>query len=117
MHIKNLLPALLLIGTIGATTPAMAMTSRDNGSNTNPALTGGKYDSTEIIRMQKRAEEIRNMDIQNMSPSEKSTLRKEVKGMLKEARAYDEYEHHSSVVYISAGGLIIILLLLILILD
>lgn len=58
-----------------------------------------------------RLEEIKSMDIESMSRSEKRKLRKEVRSIEKEMREINE-----GGVYISVGGIIIILLLLILLL-
>jgi hypothetical protein len=62
----------------------------------------------EIQKLTERLEEIKAMDISNMSNKEKRALRKEVKAT--------EKAMQSSGVYISVGGLIIIILLLILLL-
>jgi hypothetical protein len=58
-----------------------------------------------------RLEEIKAMDIESMSRSEKRKLRREVRSIEKEMR-----EINDGGVYISVGGIIIILLLLILLL-
>ena len=58
-----------------------------------------------------RLEDIKSMDIESMSRSEKRKLRKEVRSIEKEMR-----EINNGGVYISVGGIIIILLLLILLL-
>ena len=58
-----------------------------------------------------RVNEIQAMDKTNMSYSEKTALRKELKKMKKEASALD------SKVYLSVGAIIIIILILILILK
>src|SRR4051812_11476299 len=59
-------------------------------------------------RLTKRLEEIKSMDVENMSRSEKRALRKEVKHI--------EKTMATGGVYISVGALLIIVLLLILLL-
>ncbi|MDE3183247.1 MAG: hypothetical protein KGM16_07505 [Bacteroidota bacterium] len=59
-------------------------------------------------QIENRLIEIRDMDKTNLSKVEKKDLRKEVKGLKKEAR--------NSGIYLSVGAIIIIILLLILLL-
>lgn len=59
-------------------------------------------------QIEARLIEIRNMDKTNLTSAEKKELRKEVKGLRKEAR--------SGGIYLSVGAIIIIILLLILLL-
>jgi hypothetical protein len=80
------------------------------------AATNNRHDdSLQIIYIEKRVNEIRNMDVQNMSAAEKHSLKAELKQLLKQAKGYNE-RYSSSGVYFSVGALIIIILLLILIL-
>lgn len=60
-----------------------------------------------IDQLTRRLEEIRSMDMENLSRTEKRVLRKEVKEIKKEMQL-------SGGVYISVGALLIIILLLIL---
>lgn len=80
-----------------------------NGSKT-PVKEISAEDKARAEQILKRLEEIKAMDIQSMSSSEKRQLRKEVKAAKKELATV------ASGVYISVGALIIIILLLILIL-
>jgi hypothetical protein len=64
--------------------------------------------AAEIQRLTKRLEEIKAMDVSNMTHKEKRALRKEVRAA--------EKTMQSSGVYISVGALVIIILLLILLL-
>jgi hypothetical protein len=73
----------------------------------NPAISKTP-DAAEIQKLTDRLEEIKAMDIGNMSNKEKRALRKEVKAAEKKVQ--------SSGVYISVGALIIIILLLIILL-
>jgi Flp pilus assembly protein TadB len=64
--------------------------------------------AAEMQRLTERLEEIKAMDISNMTKKEKRALRKEVRETEKKVQ--------SSGVYVSVGALIIIILLLILLL-
>jgi hypothetical protein len=67
-------------------------------------------EQTRINQLVGRLEQIKSMDIDNMSKAERKALRKEVKDIKREVNAI------SGGVYISVGALILIVLLLILIL-
>jgi hypothetical protein len=76
-------------------------------SSTNPVAT----DSTRVLALMKRLEEIKSMDFAAMSPREKREIRKEVRSLTKEVR-----DINGRGIYISAAGIVIIILLLILLL-
>ena len=64
-----------------------------------------------LARISQRVNEIQNMDKTNLTADEKRALRKELKGMYKNAAPLDQK------VYLSVGAIIIIILVLILILK
>jgi len=100
MSTKKIIPVLLMAFCISFVTPTFA-------ANTTPA----KTEVPKEVRAQQiehRLIEIKNMDKSNLSRAEKKELRKEVKGLRKEAR-------HAGI-YLSVGAIIIIILLLILLL-
>ena len=64
-----------------------------------------------MTEMRKRVEEIKSIDRSSLTKEERKALKKELRDMNKEARAFGERG-----VYLSVGAIIIIILLLILIL-
>jgi hypothetical protein len=112
MYIKNLVKAFFILCIITLCTQFKAAAYYVPVSVIGS--TTGNDDSMQIVKMERRVNEIRGMDIQDMSSTQKASLRVELKQMLKQARGYDD--GHYSGVYLSVGGLIIIILLLILIL-
>lgn len=100
--VKKLIPVLLMlfvaIPGFSSETPA--------ANNTSPSEAAAR---AEVLT--NRLEEIKAMDTESMTRSEKRALRKEVKAIEKEVKKINE-----GGVYISVGGIIIILLLLILLL-
>ena len=107
MKLKNFLEAISIAIVLLITVPAQSF------ATTAPVTTfadPGKNDAM-LKRISARVEEIQNMDKSNLSDDEKKALRKELKGMYKDARGLDQK------VYISVGAIIIVILLLILILK
>ena len=76
--------------------------------DTKPAMT--EQQKLRIEQIERRVEEIKNIDRSTLSRQERKDLRKELLEMKKEAKA------NSGGVYLSVGAIIIILLILILIL-
>jgi len=100
MSAKKIIPILLMAFSIAFVTPTFAAKE-----------TPLKKEVPKEVRAQQiehRLIEIKNMDKSNLSQAEKKDLRKEVKGLKKEAR-------HAGI-YLSVGAIIIIILLLILLL-
>ncbi|MEO6893785.1 MAG: hypothetical protein ABI136_02060 [Ginsengibacter sp.] len=100
MSTKKIIPVLLMAFAISFVSPTFA-------AKTNPV----KNEVPKEVRAQQiehRLVEIRDMDKTNLSSTDKKELRKEVKGLKKEAR--------SQGIYLSIGAVIIIILLLILLL-
>ena len=100
MTTKKMLPALLMVMSITLITPVFA-------SNSTPVKTEVPKE-VRAKQIETRLIEIRNMDKTNMTRAEKKDLRKEVKGLKKEAATQG--------IYLSIGAVIIIILLLILLL-
>lgn len=100
MSTKKIIPVLLMAFTISFVSPTFA-------SKVDPV----KTEVPKEVRAQQiehRLIEIRDMDKSNLSSADKKELRKEVKGLKKEAR--------NAGIYLSVGAIIIIILLLILLL-
>ena len=100
MNTKKILPILLVVCSFSFVAPTFA-------TRAVPA----KTEIPKEVRAQQiesRIIEIRDMDKTNLSRAEKKDLRKEVKGLKKEARERG--------IYLSIGAIIIIILLLILLL-
>ena len=100
MNTKKILPVLLMAFSISFVTPVFAAKA-----------TPVKTEVPKEVRAQQienRLIEIRDMDKTNLSKVEKKDLRKEVKGLKREAR--------DKGIYLSVGAIIIIILLLILLL-
>ncbi len=100
MNPKKIIPFLLMAICITLVTPVLAL-ERSEPKTEVPKEVRAK-------QIEARLYEIREMDKTSLTSSEKKELRKEVKGLRKEAR--------SRGIYLSVGAIIIILLLLILIL-
>ena len=100
MSTKKFIPVLLMAFFISLVSPTFAN-----------KVTPVKKEVPKEVRAQQienRLLEIRDMDKSNLSRTDKKELRKEVKGLKKEAR-------HAGI-YLSVGAIIIIILLLILLL-
>ncbi len=99
MNVKRLLSTIVIAACISTTAPVYA-----NPLSTDPAPVEKSADPMARLR------EIKDMDIQSLSRSEKKELRKEVKGIKREMKA------NNNGIYLSVGAIIIIILLLILLL-
>jgi hypothetical protein len=99
--LKNLVPVLLM--TIGMTINGYSASSGSEKTSTS-TMTPAQAEA-----MMKRLEEIKAMEPDNLTRSERKAVRKEVKGIKKAMASYNG-------VYLSVGAIIIIVLLLILIL-
>ena len=73
-----------------------------------PVKTENKMSDEEIDRLNKRFEEIRNMDKSDMTSEERSELKKEMKEMRKDAKKA------GGTIYIGGASLILIIILIIL---
>ncbi len=100
---KTIFITLLMIFTLGATTTFA--NNKDLNSNA-PAATENKLSAEEISRLNKRVEEIRDMDKSEMTRSEKSELRKELKSTKENVRKSGE------VIYIGGSTLLLIIILI-----
>jgi uncharacterized protein YfkK (UPF0435 family) len=85
----------------------------NNTATVNVSVRDSLEDANTVARITTRVYEIQAMDKTNLSPSEKKSLRKELKELKKQANAVSSSNHG---VYLSIGAIIIIILLLILIL-
>jgi hypothetical protein len=101
MSLKKIIPVLSMAICITLVTPSFA-------SSPNPATTNETPKEVMAKQIENRLVEIKNIDKTNLSSAEKKDLRKEVKGLKKQAR--------SNGIYLSVGAIIIIILLLILLL-
>jgi len=101
MKLKKIIPVLLMAMCISLVSPSFASAEKPGTKTEVPKEILAKQIETRLV-------EIRNMDKTNLSSTEKKELRKEVKGLKKEAR--------NGGIYLSVGAIIIIILLLILLL-
>jgi hypothetical protein len=99
--IKSILTALLIVSVIPTQMYAGVPTKA------NPITK--ELSEAEVVVLTHRLNEIKEMDISNMSRPEKKALRKEVKGIQK------VMSNGNGGIYISLGALLIIILLLIII--
>ena len=100
--------AILMFFALSLTTTIASANSKkasDNNGATNNKE--NRLTDEEISRMTKRVEEISNMDKSNLTATEKSELRKE----LKATKA--SFRKDGGVIYVSAGTLILIIILII----
>lgn len=79
-------------------------------SHDKPAAPVAETPEQRVMQLERRLEEIKNMDMRQLDRSERKALRTEVRAIKKEAAAL------SGGVYISVGAILIIALLLILLL-
>ncbi len=108
MKLKRLLQISFIIFCLAVIQPTMAI----NASNTNiktSVVTKDEEPSERAKALLMRLFEIKNMDKEALSSSEKKVLRKELRSMKKEMKASSGLD---SKVYISVGAIIIILLLI-----
>lgn len=103
---KRLIYTLTLIFTLGIS--ANTVSANDRMDKRKAELTAEQ--KVQFERIVNRVEQIRDMDKSQLSSSERSELRKELRELKSQARAM------SGGVYLSVGAIIIIILLLILIL-
>jgi hypothetical protein len=106
MKLKKLMITSILLLLLAV--PGFSNETKPVVTDKTPSETPASVRSKELIN---RLEEIKAMDVENMSKAEKRKLRREVRSIEKEMR-----EINDGGVYISVGGIIIILLLLILLL-
>ena len=106
---KMLIIACMMILSVGISS-AFASVSEDKKDNpAKPENTENKLSDEELSRLTRRVEEIRDMDKSELSATEKSELKNE----LKEIKATMKNEPY---IYIGGGTLILILILLIILL-
>jgi hypothetical protein len=107
---KIILFTFLVIFTLSAST-AFASKADPKSASDNlavPNKTENKLSEEELSRLNKRAEEIRDMDKTNLTGKEKRELKKEVKGIKENVR------RDGGVYYIGGGTLLLIIILIIL---
>jgi hypothetical protein len=107
MKTKNILPVLFILFVA-----AFNVTAKDIPRVPSYATASGKgnidNDSAQIAAMEQRVHEIQGMDIQNMSPYQKRSLRVEVKQMMTKANSYGQHPYRACGIA-SCGVLLIIL--------
>lgn len=91
---------------LSLTASAGSRTSKDKIAASDK--TENKLSEEEISRLNKRVEEIRDMDKSTLKPEEKRELRKELKGIKENIRRDGGY------IYIGGGTLLLIIILIIL---
>lgn len=100
----------LMIFTLSAST-AFAIKSDPKRISENPATpvkTENKLTEEEMARLKNRVEEIRDMDKENLTNSEKRDLRNELKGIK------ENVKNNGGYVYVGVGTILLIILLVIL---
>lgn len=110
MKTKFYLALIALLFSLTAITANAASTSKDIISSTSVNMTE-EQKNARIEEMKDRVMEIKKMDRSSLSSQDKKDLRKELKGMNKEAK-----ELGNGGVYFSLAGILIVVLVLILIL-
>ena len=103
MNLKKLSKIIAFIMLIFIAVPATA--------STNSLLTDSTADNARVEQIMNRLTVIQNMDVAGLSDADKKDLRKELKGLKKEAKDFS-----NKGVYLSVGAIIIIILILILVL-
>ena len=103
---KKFIYSLVLVFTLGLS--ANTVSANDRYEKKKPELTAEQ--KVKLDRIVNRVNEIKAMDKSNLTSSERSELRKELRDLKSQARAT------SNGIYLSVGAIIIIILLLILIL-
>ena len=107
---KFILSVFLVIFVLSAST-AFAGKSDSRNSTNNPAIpnkTENKLSDEELSRLNRRVEEIRDMDKTNLNNKEKRELKKETRSIKENVRRDGGY------IYIGSGTLILIIILIIL---
>jgi hypothetical protein len=114
-HLKKVIMKAKIYSLLTVLLLAFTFSSSVSAATTVPDNPTRNYTEEEIAvrmtEMRERVKEIKELDKSGLSKQEKKELRKELREMNKEARAFGERG-----VYLSVGGIIIIILLLILIL-
>ncbi len=108
---KTIFYALVMILSLGATTTFAAKSDlKSNSENTSAvAKTETKLTEAELSTMNKRVEEIRDMDKTNMTVTEKRELKKEMKATKENIK-----RNGGGYVYIGGGTLLLVLILILL---
>ncbi|BAV06357.1 hypothetical protein SAMN05421788_10714 [Filimonas lacunae] len=109
MKTKHFLSTLLVACLLSFTAQAANISNHDIKMRVSAMNTEEKQQRSEAIRL--RVEEIKNMDMSQLTTAEKKEIKAEMKMMRKEAKAIG-----GGGIYISLAGVIIIILVLILIL-
>jgi Skp family chaperone for outer membrane proteins len=102
MTTRTLFKLLLLIGALTVTAPSQTFAA-------DIPKTANETPEQRVTRLTQRLEEIRAMDVEKLSKSEKKALKAEVRSIKKEMK-----KAASGGVYISVGALLLIILLIIL---
>jgi len=99
----------LMIFTLSASTAfAIKSDPKRVSDNATPVKTENKLTEEEMARLKTRVEEIRDMDKENLTTSEKKDLRKELKGIK------ENVKNNGGYVYVGVGTILLIILLVIL---
>ena len=108
---KIILFTLLVIFSLGASTAFAGKTDRKSAPDNLavPIKTENKLSEEELSRLNKRTEEIRDMDKTNLTGMEKRELKKEAKGIKENVRKDGGYY------YIGGGTILLIILIILLI--
>lgn len=107
MKLKKLLPISFIVFCLAIVQPAKAIRA---STSVNTSVIAKEEEPSEHAKaLLMRLFEIKNMDKETLSSSEKKALRKELRSMKKEMKASSGLD---SKVYISVGAIIIILLLI-----
>lgn len=91
--------------------PAVSATDPNDGADVKGEVQ--PYTKEEVMAIEARIMEIKEMDKSELTRDEKKALRKELRDMRKDIRERDEHRHRSGGLFISTGAIIIILLLII----
>jgi hypothetical protein len=99
-----------MVFSLGVSSVIAAESERKSDNIASPEKTENKLSPEEMSRLNKRVEEIRDMDKSDLTAKEKKELRKELKGIRETVKRDGGY------IYIGAGTLLVIILLVILLL-
>lgn len=97
-----------MIFTLSASTAFAVKSDPKRVSDATPVKTENKLTEEEMARLKTRVEEIRDMDKENLTTSEKKDLRNELKGIKENVKSSGGY------VYVGVGTILLIILLVIL---
>ncbi|MGE5406161.1 MAG: hypothetical protein ACM3NR_00505 [Methanosarcina sp.] len=106
---KSLIIVCLMVLSLGISSAFAAEPDKNEKKDALPEKTENKLSEEELSRMNRRVEEIRDMDKSDMTAKEKKELKKELKGIKENLKA-------GGYIYIGAGTLLVIILLVILLL-